>query len=201
MSESNAALAEQFRNNDPIAFTKLVRRHQQLVYRVCMKILGHHEDAEDVTQETFSRVAKYLDRWDNKRPIEPWLVAIAGNRCRTFLARRRSHQPLSAVVEPVSEGTNQHLAAESLREEVLLAVEGLPDNQRMAFELFHERGLNYSEIARQLGCPVGTVKTWVHRARSRLIGQLLDREVVAQHPRRSPVGQPDAMMSDQELQS
>ena len=53
----------------------------------------------------------------------------------------------------------------------------------MAFELFHERGMNYTEIALQLDCPVGTVKTWVHRARSRLIDQLLDREVVAKHPR------------------
>ncbi len=172
MNQSNAVLAEQFRQNDHSAFAELVRRHHSLVFRVCLKILGHHEDAEDVTQETFSRMARYIDRWDPKRPLEPWLIAIAGNRCRTFLSRRKVYQPLSTVVEPSSDRTGEQIAADSLREEVDLALEGLPDNQRLAFVLFHEKSLNYAEIAVELGCPVGTVKTWVHRARGKLIEQL-----------------------------
>ncbi len=181
MNESNAVLAEQFRQHDETAFAKLVRRHQQLVFRVCLKILDHRQDAEDVTQETFSRMARYLDRWDSRRPLEPWLVAIAGNRCRTFLARRRIHQPLNCVVEPTSDHTGEQLAADSLREEVYLALDSLPVNQRRAFELFHERALNYAEIAAEMNCPVGTVKTWVHRARGKLIEQLRNREVVEPH--------------------
>ncbi len=182
MNESNAALAEQFRQNDETAFPKLVRRHQQLVFRVCMRILGHRQDAEDATQETFSRVAKYLDRWDSRRPLEPWLIAIAGNRCKTFLARRRVHQSLSSVGEPTSDRTAQQFAADSLCEEVHLALQTLPDNQRRAFELFHQRALNYAEIASELKCPIGTVKTWVHRARTKLIQHLRQREVVPQQP-------------------
>lgn len=187
MNESNASLAEQFRQNDESAFAELVRRHQQLVFRVCLRILGHREDAEDVTQETFSRMAKYLDRWDSRRPLEPWLVAIAGNRCRTFLSRRHVHQPLTSVVEPISDGTAQQLAADSLREEVYLALAHLPLNQRRAFRLFHEEGLNYAEIAVQLNCPIGTIKTWVHRARGRLIEHLRDREVFARQSNRSDI--------------
>jgi RNA polymerase sigma-70 factor (ECF subfamily) len=179
MSESNAALAEQFRQNDDSAFAELVRRHQSLVFRVCLRILGHRQDAEDATQETFTRMAKYLDRWDSRRPLEPWLVTIAGNRSRTFLARRRVHQPLSAASEPASDGTGQQIAADSLREEVSLALENLPVNQRRAFQLFHEEGLNYTHIAAVMDCPVGTVKTWVHRARLKLIDHLREREVVA----------------------
>lgn len=178
MNETNAALAEQFRRNDDSAFDKLVSRHQRLVFRVCLRMLGHHEDAEDVTQETFSRMAKYIDRWDSRRPLEPWLLAIAGNRCRSFLARRRIHRPLSASAEPVSESTGEQIAADTLREEMLLALSYLPANQRRAFELFHERALSYAEIAEQLDCPVGTVKTWVHRARAKLIDHLRQREVV-----------------------
>ena len=178
MNESNAALAEQFCQNDETAFAKLVRRHQQLVFHVCLRILGHREDAEDVTQETFSRLAKYLDRWDRRRPLEPWLVTIAGNRCRTFLAGRRTHRPLSVVVEPASDCVGEQHAVDTLREEITLALSCLPTNQRRAFELFHERSLSYVEIAAELGCPVGTVKTWVHRARGKLIEHLRDREVV-----------------------
>ena len=184
MSESNAFLVEQFRQNDQTAFAELVRRHQELVFRVCLRILGHREDAEDVTQETFSRMARYLHRWDSQRPLEPWLVAIAGNRCRTFLARRRTHQPLCSAVEPATEGTGEQLAADSLQEEVSLALAMLPDNHRRAFELFHDRGMNYAEIAAALQCPIGTVKTWVHRARTKLIEELRSREVVQRNESR-----------------
>ncbi len=178
MNESNALLAQQFRQNDQTAFGKLMGRHQALVFRVCLRILGHRQDAEDATQETFSRVAKYLHRWDAQRPLEPWLVAIAGNRCRTLLASKRSFQSLTTSAEPVSsEGLNQR-EAEWLREELHLALMRIPESHRRAFQLFHEEALSYAEIAELLDCPLGTVKTWVHRARVRIIDHLRDREVV-----------------------
>lgn len=178
MNESNALLAQQIRQHDPYAFAKLVGRHQSLVFRVCLRILGHHQDAEDATQETFSRVARYLHHWDSRRPLEPWLVAIAGNRCRTFLATRRAHQSLTSACEPVSQQTGAEQAAEFLREELNLALSQIPYGQRRAFELFHEQSLSYAEIARELNCPLGTVKTWVHRARGKVIEQLQQRDVV-----------------------
>lgn len=186
MPESNALLAEQFRENDQTAFGKLLARHHALVFRVCLRILGHQQDAEDATQETFSRVARYLHRWDSCRPLEPWLVAIAGNRCRTMLARKPLLQTLSPTMEPVSvEGLNQH-AGDALREELERALNLLPEGQRMAFQLFHEQSLSYAEIAVALGCPLGTVKTWVHRARSRIIAELVERQVVMTSQSRSP---------------
>jgi RNA polymerase sigma-70 factor (ECF subfamily) len=178
MNESNALLAQRFRQNDETAFTKLVGRHHSLVFRLCLKILGHRQDAEDATQETFSRLARYLDRWDSRRPLEPWLIAIAGNRCRTFLASRRVHQALSPALEPVSHQVGAERDADFLREELSRALSQLPDCQRRAFELFHEYSLSYAEIARRLECPIGTVKTWVHRARGHLIRQLRAREVL-----------------------
>ena len=180
MNQSNALLAEQFQHDDPSAFATLFGRYHSLVFNVCLKMLRHRQDAEDVTQETFSRVARYIHRWDSNKPIEPWLVAIAGNRCRTHLSRRRNFQPLSTTAEPASDRTNQLRAAESLREEVGLALLLLPENQRRAFQLFHEHSLNYAEIAAELSCPVGTVKTWVHRARASLIEQLRQRDVLPQ---------------------
>ena len=179
MSESNALLAERFRQQDETAFTQLVGRHHSLVFSVCLRILGHRQDAEDATQETFSRVARYLHRWDSRRPLEPWLIAIAGNRCRTFLAKKRVHQPLSPAHEPMVEAASTNQDAESLREEVDLALAQLPSCQRNAFRLFHDRSLSYADIASELQCPIGTVKTWVHRARSKVIEQLIQRDVVA----------------------
>lgn len=178
MNESNALLADQFEQCDETAFAKLMGRHHSLVFRVCLRILGHRQDAEDATQETFSRLARYLNRWDRRQPLEPWLVTIAGNRCRTLLASKRSHQPLSLSLEPSVDGAAQQQAAETLREEVQLALCRLPPGQRRAFELFHEQSLSYAEIAQQLDCPLGTVKTWVHRARVQMIEHLRARDVI-----------------------
>lgn len=177
MSESNALLAEQYRQQDQSAFAKLFGRHHSLVFSVCLRILGHRQDAEDATQETFSRMAQYIDRWDPSRPLEPWLVVIAGNRSRSMLARKRRHQPLSASVEPISTEADARSAADSLREEVALALSQIPEPQRRAFNLFHEHSLSYAEIAVELNCPIGTVKTWVHRARNNVVRHLQNREV------------------------
>ncbi len=180
MNESNALLVEKFhQQNDEGAFARLVSRHHQLVFQVCLRILGHRQDAEDATQETFSRVARYLHRWDGARPLEPWLVAIAGNRSRSLLAKKRVHQPFGLVSDPPCEQVCQDRDAETLREELDLALMQLPDCQRIAFQLFHDRSLSYAEIADEMKCPEGTAKTWVHRARGGIIRQLQQRDVVA----------------------
>ena len=183
MNVSNAVLAERVQRNDPIAFAQLFGRYHSLVFSVCLKLLGHRQDAEDATQETFSRVARYIHSWDPDRPLEPWLIAIAGNRCRTQLLRRKAFQPLSVAgdsiaCEHASDQWNELNSADTLREELILAMRQLSENHRRAFELFHEHSLPYAEIAEQLDCPLGTAKTWVHRARTHLIQSLIQRGVV-----------------------
>lgn len=179
MHDSNALLVQQFLENDEAAFSKLVRRHYPLVFRVCLKILRHRQDAEDVTQETFSRFAKHVDQWDVRRPLEPWLVTIAGNRSKTFLARRRGHQSLSSTLEPVTDEVHAVRRADGLREELALALATVPAQQKLAFDLFHEHEMSYVQISAELDCPVGTVKTWVHRARFSVIRILRQRGVLA----------------------
>lgn len=185
MNDSNALLVQRFREQDPNAFSELFGRYHSLVFSVCLRMLRHRQDAEDVTQETFSRVAKYIHRWDSKKPIEPWLVTIAGNRCRTHLSRRKPHTALTLVTEPSTDQTGELQAVQTLQEEVSLALAGLPAKQREAFQLFHESHLNYAEIGKQMGCPVGTVKTWVHRARRQLMQQLRSRQVLVGTTRNS----------------
>ena len=71
------------------AIGELVNRFQGQVFGLCYRMLGQREDAEDATQETFVRVVNNLQRWDPARAFEPWLLTIAGNRCRTKLAKRK----------------------------------------------------------------------------------------------------------------
>ena len=189
--ESDAVLAERIIAQDSVAFGQLVDRYQHFVFRICFGILRHRQDAEDATQDTFTRVARYLDRWDPRRPLEPWLATVAGNRSRSHLSRRRCFAPLTAADEPESLSTPQHQAADAIREEIALALSVLPDRQRIAFEFFHVQSMSYLQIAREMNCPVGTVKTLVHRARLALINELHRRDVVASPlnlPPTSPTG-------------
>ncbi|TWU41526.1 ECF RNA polymerase sigma factor SigW [Novipirellula aureliae] len=186
MEESTPLLIQRYRDNDPDAFEQLVARYHSLVFGICMRFLRHRQDAEDATQETFSRLAKHLSKWDSGRPFEPWLKAIAGNRCRTYRSRFQNREMLPLTQDPsaaldqvcAAAQPNQDAAREEVREELRLALRTLPANHRNAFQLFHEHSLGYAEIAAELECPIGTVKTWVHRARVAVMQQLLQREVV-----------------------
>ncbi|HMP78442.1 MAG TPA: sigma-70 family RNA polymerase sigma factor [Pirellulaceae bacterium] len=160
------------------AFSELVGRYQGAVYKLCLRMLGHREDAEDATQETFVRVANSLHHWDNERKFEPWLMTIAGNRCRTKLARRaRQMHPIS-LDHPVADRSHLQTQAQNLAEEMDLVLQDMRPEWRQAFLLFYERQLAYGEIAEELDVPLGTVKTWVHRARQVLIDRLSRREVI-----------------------
>jgi len=176
--QSTSMLVDLHLRDDASAFTTLMRRYQERVFRLCFHLLGHREDAEDATQETFTRVARHLDHWDSSRPLEPWLMAIAGNRCRTLRARRRNLLPLAEVGEPSSSATLHQQHADQLQEELNFALEGLRDEHRQAFLFFHHHHLSYAEIAQRMECPLGTVKTWVHRARMQLIESLRAREAL-----------------------
>jgi RNA polymerase sigma-70 factor, ECF subfamily len=176
--ENNVNLADRFAQNDRSAFDRLVDRYQSMVYTICFRLLQHRQDAEDASQETFTRLARYLQRWDRTRPLEPYLKTIAENRCRSAMARRRPTQSLSIVDEPQTNAHTLYQSEESLREEVVRVLETLPQAHRQAFELFHQRSMSYAQIATVMKCPVGTVKTWVHRARCELIQQMQNRGVI-----------------------
>jgi RNA polymerase sigma-70 factor (ECF subfamily) len=156
----------------------LVQRFRGQVFGLCYRMLGHRQDAEDAAQETFVRVLKNLHNWDPQRAFEPWLLAIAGNRCRTALARRVRQPRCCSLEQPLPSRQPDLLAANQLAEEVELALSQLRDEYREAFVLFHEQELSYAEIAQAMGRPVGTIRTWIHRARGELIQLLAAREVV-----------------------
>lgn len=158
------------------ALGELVTRYRERVVAFCFRWLGQRQDAEDAAQETLIRVCRHLHHWDGRREFEPWLLAIAGNRCRTALAARRHRpapQPLIDVPEEQERANAPHA---HLAEEVALALRELRPEYRRAFLLFHNEHLGYAEIAQRLQVPVGTVKTWVHRARRDLFGILAQRQ-------------------------
>jgi RNA polymerase sigma-70 factor, ECF subfamily len=163
---------------DQGAMLALVERFQGQVFGLCFRMLGQRQDAEDAAQETFVRVLKNLHRWDPERDFEPWLLAIAGNRCRTALSNRmKRSSPQSLPDDSLADDGPEFSAALGLAEEVQLALERLRGEYREAFVLFHEQERNYAEIAAIMDCPIGTVKTWIHRARLEMMRFLQGRGI------------------------
>lgn len=156
-----------------------VQQFQGPVFGLCWRMLRHLQDAEDVAQETLVRALKHLNRWDRSRPLEPWLLAIAANRCRTHRAKRRLPVlGIDLAANCAESDSCPSGAADQLQEELGLALEEIRPNWSRAFRMFHEHGLSYAEMADLLGVPVGTAKTWVHRARREIVARLQRRQVI-----------------------
>jgi RNA polymerase sigma-70 factor (ECF subfamily) len=167
-------LVKAIRSGDARATRLLVERFEGIVFGLCFRMLGHRQDAEDVTQETFVRVLRGIFRFDTARPLRPWILEIAANRCRTALSSR-SRRPRLAPVSEAQEVPDPRPGLadpDDLAGALQHAVDQLRPEYRLVFVLFHEQNLSHDEIARSLRRPVGTIKTWLHRARAELADAL-----------------------------
>lgn len=176
VSESDAVLVQRCLNNDEAAVRAFVDRFQGRIFGICFRMLGHREDAEDVAQDVFLRAFRHLHRWDSERPLKPWLMTIAINRCRTLLQQRSRLPSPSEFVETAAIDDPPDSA--DLAEELQLGLEQLREEYRTCFVLFYQEELSCVEIGTMLDCPEGTVKTWLHRARRELAEFLRRRGVV-----------------------
>jgi RNA polymerase sigma-70 factor (ECF subfamily) len=175
--DDDRALVDALRRGDSNAPAALIEQFQGVVFGLCLRMLGHRQDAEDVVQETFVRALRSVDGFDSTRPLRPWLLGIAANRCRTALGRR-ARRP-SSIEPPVDQADHRPGLSDpdDLAGELSRALERLRPEYRLVFSLYHEQGLPYEEIARVVDRPIGTVKTWIHRARAALAEDLTRRGV------------------------
>ena len=177
----DAALARAAARGDRKAFGQLVDLHKRSVYGLCLRLLRHPEEARDAAQETFVRGFGALASFDAAQPFAPWILRIARNHCLDTLRRRlpeAAQVALDAEPEdgaPVRElADTEAPAADTLLERAQTgraleaAVAGLPERYREVIQLFHVEHLSYKEIAGTLDVPIGTVMTWLHRARGQL---------------------------------
>jgi RNA polymerase sigma factor (sigma-70 family) len=184
-TDEDAILVRRCLRGDEEAIGQLVARFQAEVFGLCVRLLHHRHDAEDVTQEVFLRIFRSLRGWDSQRPLRPWVLSIAVNRCRTWLSQR-SRRP--ELVDYLQETVPSRAADDSgeLLHEIQTAVAELRLEYRTAFVLFHEQGQPYEDIARVMDRPVGTIKTWLHRARMAILERLRRRGMVAEEPEEQP---------------
>lgn len=174
MIETDADAVRAVRGGDREAFGGVVRRHQARVFGLVLMMVREAAAAEDVTQETFVRAYTHLDAYDERRPLYPWLAAIAvrlsQNRLRVQ-GRNTSREgtPIDPATEPgVAPGALTTLIADERDRRLWRAVAALPAGERTAVILYYRDEMPIGDIARALGVTAGTVKTFLFRARQHL---------------------------------
>lgn len=180
----DATLVDEVLTGSPSAFSVLVKRYTDRVYRVVAAIVGDSAAADDTVQETFFRAYVGLASFSRRAQFRTWLYRIALNeayrtrRSRTRLRERPFSQLGEESMRPVLErvATADAESGEDPRRRVLLLLESLPREYREAMVLRHVDGLSYREIAEVLGTTAGTVGSWLHRARETLRERVEKRE-------------------------
>lgn len=160
------------------AFEQLMERYEGKIFRLCCALLRNRQRAEDAAQESLVRIWKALESYDGRAALSTWIYAITRNRCLTALERERnseslSDSELSGRIEelPASQAEPSDDRSELLRE----LVELLPERLRRVLVLYYFEERSTSEVASMLGCPEGTIKTHLFRARAALGEQLRRR--------------------------
>ena len=175
-----AILARAASRGERDAFAEIVELHKRTVYGLCARLLRDREEARDAAQESFVRAWSAIATFDATQPFAPWLTRIARNVCLDLLRRRGPGRRLDREPDgPGGDGPALELPAAEVAADTLLAraetrraleaaVAELPVHYREVVHLFHVEQRSYREIAATLDLPLGTVMTWLHRARGRL---------------------------------
>ncbi len=161
-----ADLLDQAKAGDQTALESFIRQTQDDVWAVCHH-LGDRDTVEDLVQDTYARAIRSIDSYRREGPARNWLLTIARRTCadatrkRIVRRRHRADQPID---------DEAHLDPDLTVVEELLTV--LDDERREAFVLTQLAGCSYDDAAEILGCPIGTVRSRVSRARRQLLAEL-----------------------------
>ncbi|HEU4988160.1 MAG: sigma-70 family RNA polymerase sigma factor [Gemmatimonadota bacterium] len=170
------------------AYRELIRRYERPVFSLVFRMVRDRELAEDLAQDTFIKVLQHIDRYRPEFKFSSWLFKIANNVAIDHLRRRQldtismdgsPHALTSEAVEATSFDVSGHeesaldqLEARELGSSIEKAIAQLRPEYRACILLRHVEDKSYEEIAATLDLPLGTVKTYIHRARHELRGLL-----------------------------
>lgn len=173
VNAEDIALVEQALVGDKWAQRELVLRYQGPIFAYVYRWLRNRADAEDLTQDAFSKMFRALSSYSRKSSFRAWLYRIARNRVIDFLRRKkpRAIDVSDTIIESDSSPARTYEET-SLKEKLNAAIATLPPIYREVLLLRHRDELSYEEIVDATELPVGTVKARLHRARLMLRDRL-----------------------------
>lgn len=183
---SDEQLVQSARQGDREAFEELVYRHRNKIYSRVFSMVRNAEDALDLSQESWIKAWQRLDQFHGDSSFATWITRVAINVCLDFLRRqKRVHFESTETLEENVGGVERlmppaevdplaGLEREELRARIDRAMEELSETHRTVLILHAFEGLEYKEIARRMGCSLGTVMSRLFYARRNLAAKLAD---------------------------
>lgn len=165
------------------AFAVLVRKYQDRLYNTVLRLVGNTEDARDTVQDVFVQAYRSLGRFQGQSAFYTWLYRIAVNAAISLKRRQRVTVPIdtgrhAGGLEPADDPERSDPAArlkqQEVKQQVHEALASLPEEFRAVLVLKEIEGQKYETIAQILDCPIGTVRSRLHRARIELRERLKD---------------------------
>ncbi|HEY4952671.1 MAG TPA: sigma-70 family RNA polymerase sigma factor [Verrucomicrobiae bacterium] len=185
--EEESALVHRARQGDLAAYDDLVKRYQERIYATVYHMTSNHEDANDLAQDSFIKAFQALKSFKGGSSFYTWLYRIAVNKTINFLKQRknRTHMSLNdldfnAEHDPdlmalISDNTPRRAAGlTELQEKLNAALLKLSEPHRLVVVLHDVQGQSHEEIAKVMGCNIGTVRSRLFYARQQLQGYLND---------------------------
>lgn len=174
--ELDDTLVELAKAGDMHAFNQIFQRYKIRLTRYLLPIIRDAGETDDVVQETFIRAYRALEQFQGHSMFSTWLFTIATNTARQRLSRRSRQIPLANELDDdamSADGADLATPEAQMESKEMMgflehALAALPPEQRISFELRELEGLSYEEIASKMDCPVGTVRSRIHRARENL---------------------------------
>jgi RNA polymerase sigma-70 factor, ECF subfamily len=176
-TDTDQALLERYRNGDRAAFTELVIRYQRPIYNAAFWVLRKAEDANDITQIVFLKVAERLDEYDPKYKFFSWIYRITVNESLNLLRRNGREDALDDEIDlPDAESASPEwqVGEAEISRRIQSTLMTMNTNDRMVLTLRHFSELSYQEIGQILDLDVKTVKSRLFEARNRLAVLLSD---------------------------
>ena len=154
------------------AFNLLIKKYQQKVYWQVRRIIINHDDADDVIQEVFIKVWKNLGSFRQDAQLFTWLYRIATNESLTFLKKKQAKNNVSLddLTVEMSErlNTDPYFSGSEIEKKLQQALLGLPEKQRLVFNMRYYDDLKFQEISDILGTSVGALKASYHLAAKKI---------------------------------
>lgn len=179
--DSDLALVQRTRAGEVEAFSELVRRHERIVFNLAYRFMRDNALAEDMAQEAFLKAFRLLHGFRGDCSFSTWLYRVTSSVCLTELNRRKRRGEVELTPSHEDETSTQPEETSDMPELVRRCVTKLPERYATIVSLYYLQEVPYEDIAETMRIPMGTLKTWMHRARLQL-RKIVEKELGTDGP-------------------
>lgn len=169
MEKSDAVLIEEYKSGNQKAFTELFYRYKNTLYNFIYRFVINPDVADDLLENTFIKMIKSIDKYQEKNKFKQWLFSIANSVTVDYLRKRKKEYIIDPIEDWMEIADNSLSPQASLEQEEMMnyiqeTIKKLSPKQRQVFLMRQESDLTFREIAEILECPLSTVLSRMHNA-------------------------------------